>query len=86
MSSTGLVPEATWLERGVAAVTLTMGVVGTGTAEVEGLGAVSVTGELLALLLLLLLILFERMALTAGRETVVAGRGVSDSSPSSGVL
>ena len=84
MSSTGLVPEATWLERGVAAVTLTMGVVGAGTAEVEGLGAVSVTGELLALVLLL--IVFARMALTAGRETVVAGRGVSDSSPSSGVL
>ena len=82
MSSTGLVPEATWLERGVAAVTLTMGVVGAGTAEVEGLGAVSVTGELLALLLMV----FARMALTAGRETVVAGRGVSDSSPSSGVL
>ena len=75
-------PEATWLERGVAAVTLTMGVVGTGTAEVEGLGVGSVTGELLALLL----IVFARMALTAGRETVVAGRGVSDSSPSSGVL
>ena len=84
MSSTGLVLEATWLERGVAAVTLTMGVVGAGTTEVEGVG--SVTGELLALLLLLLLILFARMALTAGRETVVAGRGVSDSSPSSGVL
>ena len=82
MSSTGLVPEATWLERGVAAVTLTMGVVGAGTAEVEGLGVGSVTGELLALLL----IVFARMALTAGRETVVAGRGVSDSSPSSGVL
>ena len=84
MSSTGLVPEATWLERGVAAVTLTIGVVGAGTTEVEGLGVGSVTGELLALLLLL--IVFARMALTAGRETVVAGRGVSDSSPSSGVL
>ena len=84
MSSTGLVPEATWLERGVAAVTLTMGVVGAGTAEVLVEGVVSVTGELLALLLLL--IVFARMALTAGRETVVAGRGVSDSSPSSGVL
>ena len=82
MSSTGLVPEATWLERGVAAVTLTMGVVGAGTAEVLVEGVVSVTGELLALLL----IVFARMALTAGRETVVAGRGVSDSSPSSGVL
>ena len=84
MSSTGLVPEATWLERGVAAVTLTMGVVGAGTAEVLVEGVGSVTGELLALLLLL--IVFARMALTAGRETVVAGRGVSDSSPSSGVL
>ena len=84
MSSTGLVPEATWLERGVAAVTLTMGVVGAGTAEVLVEGVVSVTGELLALLLLL--IVFARMAFTAGRETVVAGRGVSDSSPSSGVL
>ena len=84
MSSTGLVPEATWLERGVAAVTLTMGVVGAGTAEVLAEGVGSVTGELLALLLLL--IVFARMALTAGRETVVAGRGVSDSSPSSGVL
>ena len=84
MSSTGLVPEATWLERGVAAVTLTMGVVGAGATEVLVEGVVSVTGELLALLLLL--IVFARMALTAGRETVVAGRGVSDSSPSSGVL
>ena len=84
MSSTGLVPEATWLERGVAAVTLTMGVIGAGTAEVLAEGMGSVTGESLALLLLL--IVFARMALTAGRETVVAGRGVSDSSPSSGVL
>ena len=74
MSSTGLVPEATWLERGVAAVTLTMGVVGAGTAEVLAEGVGSVTGELLALLLLL--IVFARMALTAGRETVMEGKEV----------